>query len=41
MPAMRDVLLMTDRLKTELPQMLGEHKAIVAAPHTLVVCSAA
>jgi hypothetical protein len=36
MPAMWDVLLMSDRLQTELPQMLGEHKAIVAALHTLI-----
>jgi hypothetical protein len=35
-PEMRDVLAMTDRLKAELPHMLGEHKAIVAALHTLV-----
>jgi hypothetical protein len=30
-PAMRDVLAMTERLKSELPQMLAEHRAIVAA----------
>ncbi len=30
-PEMRQVLQMTDRLKVELPQMLEEHKAIVAA----------
>lgn len=36
MPEMRDVLPMTDRLKAELPHMLGEHKAIVAALQTLV-----
>jgi hypothetical protein len=35
-PEMRDVLLMTDRLRTELPQMLAEHKTIVAALHQLV-----
>ena len=35
-PEMRDVLPMTDRLQTELPQMLAEHKAIVAALHHLV-----
>ena len=29
-PDMKDVLLMTDRLKKELTQMLEEHKAIVA-----------
>lgn len=28
---MRDVLQLTDRLKAELPQMLSEHRAIVAA----------
>jgi len=28
---MKDVLKMTDRLKLELPSMLGEHKQIVAA----------
>lgn len=27
---MRDVLKLTDRLKAELPQMLAEHKAVVA-----------
>ena len=36
MPEMRDVLPMTDRLKAELPHMLGEHQAIVAALHTLI-----
>ena len=35
-PEMRDILPMTDRLQTELPQMLAEHKAIVAALHHLV-----
>ncbi|HEX6003761.1 MAG TPA: hemerythrin domain-containing protein [Burkholderiales bacterium] len=30
-PGMRDVLAMTERLKSELPQMLAEHRAIVAA----------
>ena len=35
-PEMRDVLPMTDRLQTELPQMLAEHKAIVAALQNLV-----
>lgn len=30
-PAMADVLLMTRRLKAELPQMLEEHRQIVAA----------
>ena len=33
---MRDVLLMTDRLKVDLPHMLEEHKAIVAALHDLI-----
>ncbi|MCI0695407.1 hemerythrin domain-containing protein [candidate division KSB1 bacterium] len=28
---MKDVLTMTDKLKAELPQMLAEHEAIVAA----------
>ena len=30
-PEMKSVLKMTDKLKTELPQMLEEHKAIVVA----------
>lgn len=30
-PDMADVLSLTERLKAELPQMLAEHKAIVAA----------
>ncbi|MBI3047633.1 MAG: hypothetical protein HYY76_04915 [Acidobacteria bacterium] len=30
-PEMRDVLAMSDRLEVELPRMLDEHKAIVAA----------
>ncbi|HXH10638.1 MAG TPA: hemerythrin domain-containing protein [Alphaproteobacteria bacterium] len=34
-PEMADVLSMTQRLKAELPQMLEEHKAIVAALHHL------
>lgn len=34
--AMADVLKMTDRLEAELPAMLAEHKAIVAALKTLV-----
>ncbi|MGE5445981.1 MAG: hemerythrin domain-containing protein [Ignavibacteriales bacterium] len=33
---MGNVLTMTDRLKAELPQMLEEHKAIVAALKNLV-----
>lgn len=35
-PEMREVLLMTDRLKVDLPHMLEEHKAIVAALHDLI-----
>jgi hypothetical protein len=35
-PEMRDVLPMTDRLQTELQQMLAEHKTIVAALQNLV-----
>jgi len=34
-PEMRRVLAMTDKLKAELPQMLAEHKAIVAALESL------
>lgn len=34
-PEMRRVLTMTDKLKAELPQMLAEHKAIVAALESL------
>jgi hypothetical protein len=30
-PAMKPVLAMTDRLKKELPEMLAEHRAVVAA----------
>lgn len=33
---MKEVIKMTDKLKTELPKMLGEHKAIVAALNKLV-----
>lgn len=33
---MKQVLLMTDKLKTELPEMLAEHKQIVAALEVLV-----
>jgi hypothetical protein len=32
---MADVLAMTDKLKAELPQMLAEHRSIVAALHDL------
>lgn len=35
-PGMADVLKMTDRLEAELPTMLSEHRAIVAALNTLV-----
>lgn len=35
-PEMRQVLVMTDKLKAELPQMLAEHKAIVGALQKLV-----
>jgi hypothetical protein len=31
MPEMADVLAMSDKLKAELPQMLAEHRSIVAA----------
>lgn len=30
-PDMRDVLVLTDKLKTDLPQMLAEHQSIVVA----------
>jgi hemerythrin superfamily protein len=33
---MQDVLQMTDKLKADLPQMLGEHKAIVASLKNLI-----
>ncbi|MDD4985875.1 MAG: hemerythrin domain-containing protein [Dehalococcoidales bacterium] len=35
-PEMRAVLLMTDRLKADLPHMLEEHKTIVTALHDLI-----
>ncbi len=35
-PDMAEVLAMTDRLETELPHMLAEHEAIVAALDRLV-----
>ena len=38
-PEMRRVLAMTDKLKTELPQMLAEHKAIVGALKKLVTAA--
>ena len=37
---MKDVLTMTDRLKSELPQMLDEHKTIVAALKLLIDAAA-
>jgi hypothetical protein len=40
-PEMRHVLPMTDRLRAELPQMLGEHQAIVAALKTLAAVAEA
>jgi hypothetical protein len=36
---MRDVLTMTDRLKAELPQMLAEHKSVVAALRKLAAAA--
>jgi hypothetical protein len=36
---MRDVLSMTDRLRAELPHMLDEHKAIVAALRQLIAAA--
>jgi hypothetical protein len=38
---MAEVIKMTDRLEAELPQMLAEHKDIVAALQTLVEAAAA
>ena len=38
---MKQVLSMTDKLKTELPEMLAEHKQIVAALEVLVKHSTA
>ncbi|NLD05065.1 MAG: hypothetical protein GX672_04075 [Synergistaceae bacterium] len=38
-PEMREVLTMTDRLKAELPEMLAEHEAIVAALKVLTDAS--
>lgn len=37
----KNVLPMTDRLKTELPKMLEEHKAVVAALETLITAAEA
>jgi hypothetical protein len=36
---MRSVLPMTDRLKAELPEMLREHKAVVAALEKLIAAA--
>jgi len=38
-PGMADVLAMTDRLEAELPQMLAEHKQIVAALEKLIAAA--
>ena len=38
-PAMADVLAMTDKLEAEMPQMLAEHKQIVAALEKLVAAA--
>jgi hypothetical protein len=38
---MKTVLRMTDRLKAELPEMLEEHKAVVAALQNLVAAAEA
>lgn len=40
-PAMAEVLAMTDKLEAELPQMLAEHKQIVAALDKLVAAAKA
>jgi Hemerythrin HHE cation binding domain len=40
-PAMAEVLAMTDKLEAELPQMLAEHKQIVAALEKLVAAAKA
>ncbi|MGE0333901.1 MAG: hypothetical protein AB7Q76_01310 [Gammaproteobacteria bacterium] len=40
-PDMADVLRLTDKLETELPGMLAEHKEIVAALRHLVVAAGA
>lgn len=40
-PGMADVLAMTDRLESELPQMLAEHKEIVTALERLVTAAKA
>jgi hemerythrin superfamily protein len=41
LPEMRDAISMTDKLKAELPQMLSEHKAIVAALEALKAAAVA
>jgi hypothetical protein len=38
-PEMRDVLVMTDKLRAELPQMLAEHKAVVGALRRLATAA--
>ena len=38
-PEMKDVLLMTDKLKADLPKMLAEHTAIVGALRKLVAAA--
>lgn len=38
-PEMREVFKMTDMLKAELPHMLGEHQAIVAALHKMIAAA--
>jgi hypothetical protein len=40
-PAMKEVLAMTDKLAAEMPQMLAEHKQIVAALEKLVAAAKA
>jgi hypothetical protein len=40
-PAMKPVLAMTDRLKRELPEMLAEHRAVVAALEKLAEAGSA
>ena len=40
-PKMESVFDMTDRLKAELPEMLREHKAVVAALKNLIVAAEA
>ena len=38
-PEMRDVLVLTDKLRAELPQMLAEHKAVVRALRRLAAAA--